>query len=92
MAEPNARFLSDDEVAQLADALGGWAERHPYLDHPAFSYGGSRALSPRDMAAEVRAGGPIRDQVVRMVRFAMEVEEFSSIVARFQSNEGLAAT
>lgn len=87
MAEPNSPSLTDGQISSLADALDQWVERHPYPDQPVFSFGQSEPFSPRDIAVDLRARGPIGAQVVRMVQFATETERFESILARFYGEQ-----
>ena len=71
MAEPQYPPLSVADLRRPAEALAAWAEHHPHPNHPAFSFGaGGRAFSPRELANGVLEGGPLRDRMERMVRFA----------------------
>ena len=89
MAEPTSPPLSGDDVERLIDAFAAWVERHPYPDHRAFAFGSSEPFSPRELLFDLRRRGPIGDQVLRMVRFATEVEPLDAIIAGLRGDEPL---
>jgi hypothetical protein len=89
MAEPTSPPLSGNDIERLIDAFEAWVERHPSPDHPAFAFGSSEPFSPRELLLDLRRGGPIGDQVLRMVRFAIEVEPLDAIVAGLRGDEPL---
>jgi hypothetical protein len=89
MAEPTSPPLSGDDIERLIDAFAAWVERHSYPDYRAFAFGSSEPFSPRELLFDLRQGGPIGDQVLRMVRFATEVEPLDAIIAGLRGDERL---
>jgi len=85
--------LSDRQRIQLRNVVSAWAERHANPDRPLLGFGGTRLLSPRelaralDTAASADAGreGPDADAFHRLVRVGMAEFGFERIISGFRS-------
>jgi hypothetical protein len=91
MTEPEAPPLELWQRERLAYAVSEWAVRHPTPEYRAFAFGGSTPFSPLELAEALRRDeGPLAHDFERMVRYALEVADFDTVVSQFESRTGTA--
>jgi hypothetical protein len=87
MAQLGARPLTEEQRSRLSEALFLWAESHPRRNDPLIAFADGGALSPMQIAVEVRQRTLNGEAFVRMVQCGLEVESFERIVAGFARSD-----